>query len=223
MNAACGAFERWLDAGRPAAEAAVHAAHAAACPRCAALLALESALAAPPVASPAPGFAGAVMRRVRAQAAAAGVRAPGVAPARSTPRRAAAQTPWRAALFAPAAALAFTALALPFAGGGRLGSAVLAPFAALAEPLRAALVALGSRGPASSGATAAAHEGLFAFAAPLVARGTADPLFAALAIVGLLPLLLGLSWGLYRWTEAATACAAARLAGDRSCAFVGAR
>ncbi len=61
----CTAFERWLDDGRPALQAEAAHAHASGCARCASLLVLEDALAAP-FAAPAPrGFADAVMLRVR--------------------------------------------------------------------------------------------------------------------------------------------------------------
>jgi len=76
----CTDFDRWLDDGRPEAEAPARRAHAGLCPRCGralrAALELDDALARPvPDAAPG-GFTGEVLRRVRiaedARAAAAG-------------------------------------------------------------------------------------------------------------------------------------------------------
>ncbi len=82
-GAACAAFERWLDDGRPESAAVAARAHSGACAACAerlaADLAIEALLAAPPPPAPA-SLSAAVMDRVeRASRARAVLPAPALA------------------------------------------------------------------------------------------------------------------------------------------------
>lgn len=132
----CARFADWLDAGRPAADAAACRAHAAACPRCAAALAADDALEAALLAGPAPapgGFADEVMRRVAATREARAHAAPVEAPLLPWWARAAASPPvvlacvaaglafgWREALLA--AAMRAVTGAMAAAGGAGVGA-----------------------------------------------------------------------------------------------------
>ncbi len=180
MSAGCAAFERWLDEGRPGAGDAEARAHAADCARCASLLALEEALAAPASAPTAPDFTDRVMARVREDAPARARRAgPALFP-----------TPvWAQALLDPLVALSLTALALLALGRDALwalGGALAAGWGALQWPAL--------RLPALPGLPGAAR------AAQALA---ADPVVLAAVVLALAPALLLVSWPLYRWMERA--------------------
>ncbi|HTR97779.1 MAG TPA: hypothetical protein VMH61_07725 [Candidatus Acidoferrales bacterium] len=192
MNAGCKEFDRWLDAGAPAAgERAVHD-HAAGCARCAARLeaarTLDALLAAPPVAPAREGFADAVMRRI--------ARPPQA-------RTRAASTPWWLGLAAePAAALAV---------------ALAVVTATLSAPLWSAALALARRMPAFAAAPTALHGAgplaalwnaqTWAGAGQLAALWRAQPwagggaLAVSSALVAFAPAVLAGSWLLFRWLE----------------------
>jgi hypothetical protein len=174
VNANCGAFERWLDEGRPVAGAAAHEAHARECARCTALLELESALASPAHAIAPAGFADAVLARVHAAPAA-------------RPRRERALSGRVQALLDPAVALALTALAL------------LALERPLLARLASSLAAIG--GHVAWPEAPSALAGLAASAwKPFATVGASPTLLAAIGLA-LAPALLFGSWALFRWTD----------------------
>ncbi len=197
MNRTCTAFERWLDEGRPAHHADAHAAHARTCAHCAALLELETMLAAPPVAAAPAHFTGAVMQRVHASA-------PAIAPAEAAPApRAAGPRGVFALLLDPWTALVATAVALLVVGREalvqfgfalvRVSDRVSAPSAWPAVTVRwpalpqtvmpdLALPDLGAIGHAT-------------------AALTSDPRWSASLLLAIAPVVLIVSWLLFRWAE----------------------
>lgn len=169
----CQALERWLDDGRPAAQARSRLAHAASCPRCRGLLdadgELQRRLERPPAAAPA-ALVSRVMARIEA--------APRPAPARPwAPPSASSGLPWWVSLAAePVTAMALILAALLGAGAGALGTGGRVLFAWLAPLL-----------------SAAAPESL--------APGRLAPSFGPLLAIGLLPPIALASRELFLWSR----------------------
>lgn len=199
MKATCERFERWLDAGRPASEADVFESHARTCTHCAALLELETMLAAPAVASAPDAFTDTVMRRVHASAPATS------AAAAAAPRRAPASGVL-ALLLDPLTALVLTAIALLVVGRDavvqlgfalvRVGDRVSAPAAwptlSLPAMTMPAIPLPAIPLPAAPDLGAVSHA---------IAGLTANPQWAAALMLALTPLALIASWMLFRWSD----------------------
>jgi len=183
MTASCETFERWLDAGRPAAAEPAARAHAAGCARCAtalrAALEVEGLLAAGLAPAPA-GFAARVMERVEA------ARRAGAAPAGYAPHAAPIAPPafdwWVRAAADPAAALALVLAALVAWRGEAMVALVARGLERLsAQPLFA---------------TSAAAGGALARAAGSLSLTAPGPI--GLVVLMALPWA---SWLLFRWSE----------------------
>ncbi len=179
----CGALERWLDDGRPQAGAEAMRAHAAGCPRCAALLraaeSVERLLAEPgPAVAAPPAFAAEVMRRVREVRAA----------------RAAAQL----LALPPALAWWLRLAADPVVALGLILASLLAwrhealwTFASWSAARIAALREVSLQLPGATSLT---------FTLPAALRLFTDPTVLLGLVMALVPALLWLSWQLYRWS-----------------------
>ncbi len=176
MNAGCTTFDRWLDAGRPAADASAAHAHASACARCAAALELEQLLAVP-LETPAPaGFTAEVMARVRVPQRARTFVAPIVSLV---------EVPWW--------------LALPVQPGVVLGMFATAVLAWGREALWRLAVEFGAWAAAISWPSPPVpHLPAIAWFSQLAAG---QPLAQAAAILAVSVAAMALSWPLYRWTE----------------------
>lgn len=211
MNDTCAAFGRWLDEGRPAHHADAHAAHARTCARCAALLELEAALAAPPAVAAPADFTAAVMQRVHASAPAMARATAAPASRAAGPRGALALAldPWTALVATAVALLAVGRDALVQLGLAlvRVGDRVSAPAAWPSAPLHwpalpaASLPDLGAIGR-------------------VIATLTADPTWSASLLLALAPIVLIVSWLLFRGAERMVASIGARA--GRAIAVLGA-
>ncbi len=178
----CEQLDRWLDEGRPAAEAAAMEAHAAACPRCGRALAadagVEEALRAAPIARAPRGFAESVMAEVTG--------ARGRGPAEVAARR---RGGWR--LLANPWVAAGAAIAVALAGSWRALSRVTSQAVeAIGWP---SLPAVGARELAALERAAEAWARASVATPPWAMTGFALT-FAAAATAG--------GWLLLRWTEA---------------------
>lgn len=192
MNDHCTAFERWLDEGRPAHHADAHAAHARTCAHCAALLELETMLAEPPVAAAPAHFTDAVMQRVHASTTA-------TAPAEAAPApRVVGPRGVFALLLDPWTALVATAVALLVVGRDALvqfGFALTRVSERVSVP--SAWPAVSLRWPALPHATLADLGAIGRATAAL----TSDPRWSAALLLAIAPVVLIVSWLLFRWAE----------------------
>jgi hypothetical protein len=191
-HAHCDAFERWLDAGLPAAGAAEARAHAAACPRCApaleAALEVERFLAEETAHAPA-GFTARVMERVAAAGRAGALD--------FTP---APLAWWLRAGAEPATALALALAALLTWQHERLPALFAAGLLRLAGWITQGLAQLPSL-----------TRPLTPLVLPYASAWVSQPVFVWGLALALLPGVLWTSGVLYRWSAHAAALPARRL------------